>query len=380
MRLFPVIALLSGLIPTVAPADVISADDPSIIYTTFGDEGTGPTWNVGPNGEHYSDFTTTAPVYQVYGADAVVNFDGTGITWIGNTGPDYGVAAYSLDGGPTTTFDAYSSQPISQNDNVTISGLAPGPHSLKIEVTPFDNSASSGHYQAIDGFNIQGSALPLSQGTVAGYNSPALSFTGAWTCGADASDLSGGHCYSNAANASLSWTFTGSLVEVYGRPNLENGIFDVLIDGTQVGQVDGHFGNADLDELNGYGLFQATVPFGTHTIELVNTGTHDPGATDDFMQIDMFAAFSPSPAPVPEPSSLALLAGGLGLLGLGWTGTARRRAATRACLERLSKAAGEENRLQGVDLCTWNSVAPAKDRCHAIAYPPQPEHSISPMR
>jgi hypothetical protein len=103
--------------------------------------------------------------------------------------------------------------------------------------------------------------------------------------------FSGGHCYSNAKNASISWTFTGSLIEVYGRPDAENGIFNVLIDGTQVGQVDEHYGTVDNDALNGYGLFQAKVAPGTHTIQLVNTGTPDSAATNTYIQIDMFVAF-----------------------------------------------------------------------------------------
>ena len=32
-----------------------------------------------------------------------------------------------------------------------------------------------------------------------------------------------------------------------------------------------------------------------------------------------------APAPVPEPSSVALLAGSVGLLGLGWARSVRRR-------------------------------------------------------
>jgi hypothetical protein len=120
-----------------------------------------------------------------------------------------------------------------------------------------------------------------------------LSFSGPWTCGpnSNGSNLSGAHCYSNAKDASISWTFTGSLIEVFGRPDLENGIFNVLIDGTQVGRVDGHYGSEDNDALNGYGLFQAKVAPGRHTIRLINTGTRDSVATDTFIQIDMFVAF-----------------------------------------------------------------------------------------
>jgi hypothetical protein len=281
----------------------INDNDPSIIYTTAGDEGTGPTWFVGGtassnpkdymNDEHFSNFSTP-PASSVFGAALVVNFTGTDITWIGKIGPNFGIANYLLDGGLINgPFDAYNPTLIAQNNNVVISGLPAGPHSLKIEVTQNKNASSSDYYQVIDAFNITGSPLTLDQGSTAGYNSPALAFSGPWTCGASNSgnDLSGGHCYSNVANASISWTFTGSLIEVFGRPDLENGIFKVLIDGALYATIDGHFGTADIDELNGYPFFQGTVPSGTHTITIVNTGTRDPAATNTFVQIDLFVAF-----------------------------------------------------------------------------------------
>jgi hypothetical protein len=302
-------SLVSGL---------INDSDSSIIFTTFGSEGTGPTWNIGDtspgsqprnylNDEHYSNFTTT-PVFQVLGAAAVVNFIGTDITWIGKIGPNFGIASYSVDGGAPMTFDAYTANLIAQNNNVVVSNLPNGAHSLKIEVTPFKNAASSDFYQVIDAFNITGSPLPLYRGTVAGYNSPQLSLSGPWTCGPNPSDLSGGHCYTNATNASISWTFTGSLIEVFGRPNAENGIFNVFIDGTRVGQVDSHFGTPDIDQLNGYGLFQAKVASGTHTITLVNTGMSDTGAIGTFIQIDMFVAFPDDPGVETVPRYLEPLA------------------------------------------------------------------------
>jgi hypothetical protein len=279
---------------------IINDTDSSIIYSTTGGEGS--TWLVGStanstpkdhmNDEHYSNFSTT-PAFYVKGANLVVNFTGTGIAWIGQIGPNFGIASYSVDGGKPVTFDAYNPSHVAQNNNVVVSGLESGSHSLKIEVTHNNNPLSSDYYQVIDAFNITGSPLRLEQGTVAGYDSPALSFTGRWSCepSSDGSNLSGGHCYSNTKNASISWTFTGSLIEIYGRPDLEDGIFNVRIDGTPVGQVDGHYSTVDDDALNGYGLFQAKVAPGTHTIQLVNTGTRDSAATNTFIQIDMFVAF-----------------------------------------------------------------------------------------
>jgi hypothetical protein len=85
----------------------------------------------------------------------------------------------------------------------------------------------------------------------------------------------------------------GAKADVPGNPVVDRSAAGAVgtIDGTQVEQIDGHFGTQDIDVLNGYPFFQAKVAPGTHTIQIVNTGTRDSAATDTFVQIDMFAAF-----------------------------------------------------------------------------------------
>src|SRR6185437_11102999 len=99
--------------------------------------------------------------------------------------------------------------------NVTISGLASDSHVLAITLLDQKNAASTDYWQTIDAFDITGSPLAPSQATVAGYNSAELKFTGTWKGGfvSDNSDLSGGHYWSTETNASVSWTFVGSLIE-----------------------------------------------------------------------------------------------------------------------------------------------------------------------
>jgi hypothetical protein len=155
----------------------INDTDPSVIYSTIGSGGTGPTWFTASdptdymNDEHYSNFSFS-PAFQVNGADLVVNFTGTDVTWIGKIGPNFGIASYSVDGGPPATFDAYHASVVSQNNNVVISGLAPGSHSLKIEVTQTKNASSSDHYQTIDAFNCDGAVIRDDRGSAADPDDP----------------------------------------------------------------------------------------------------------------------------------------------------------------------------------------------------------------
>ena len=231
----------------------------------------------------------------VTGVGVVVNFTGTGIAWIGKKGPQYGIASYSIDGDAPKTVDNYSASAMNQNANVTVSGLSSESHVLAISLTDQKNSAASDHWQTIDAFAIDGSAMTPSQGTIAGYGSPDLKLTGTWGGGlvSDSSDISGGHYWSNETNASMSWTFVGSLIEIFGRPDYENGYMDVYIDSSPspVASINGHWGMVDDDSLNAYMLFAMKLAPGTHTIKLVVAGKHDSTARDNYVQIDELLAF-----------------------------------------------------------------------------------------
>jgi hypothetical protein len=276
----------------------INENDSSVIFSRGNDTAT--DWNYFQNSsEDYNHDEHSSSLVRgggaITGVGVVVNFSGTGITWIGKKGPQYGIASYSIDGGAPKTVDNYSASALSQNANVTVSGLSSESHVLAISLTDQKNSAASDHWQTIDAFAIDGSALTPSQGTIAGFGSPDLKLTGKWGGGlvSDSSDLSGGHYWSNEANASISWTFVGSLVEVFGRPDYENGYMDVYIDSspTPVASLNGHFGMVDDDPLNSYMLFAKKLPAGTHTIKLVVAGKHDSTARDNYVQIDELLAF-----------------------------------------------------------------------------------------
>lgn len=231
----------------------------------------------------------------ISGVGLVVNFSGTGITWIGKKGPHYGIASYSIDGGAAKTVDNYNSKQLNQNRNVTVSGLTAESHVLSISLVDKKNAASSGYYQTIDAFHVDGSSLTPSAATIAGYNSSELKFSGTWDGGrvSDGSDLSGGHYWSKEPQASISWTFVGSLIEVFGRADYENGYMDVYIDSNPnpVASVNAHWGSADDDTLNSYMLFAKKLSPGQHTIKLVVAGKHDSSSRDNYVQVDELVAF-----------------------------------------------------------------------------------------
>ncbi len=286
-----------GSTPT-AGSTKINDTDPAIIYSK-GNSSTQdweyfkPSQEDYQQDEHSSSFVRSAGA--ITGVGVVVNFSGTGISWIGKKGPKYGIASYSLDGGPPQTVDNYNSTEIDQTPALTLSGLASESHVLSISLLDRKNAASAGYWQTIDAMSIEGSALSASQGTTAGFNSSDLVFTGTWQGGpvTDGSDLSGGHYWSKEANASVSWTFVGSLIEVFGRPDYEDGYMDVYIDTNPepVASINGHWGSDDDDTLNSYMLFAKKLTPGQHTIKLVVAGKHDSTARDNYVQFDEFIAF-----------------------------------------------------------------------------------------
>jgi len=104
-------------------------------------------WSVGTGADkyegddHYS--STTDDYFQV-------RFDGTQIALYGAQAAWHGIAAVSIDGGPETEVDYYSS---TRQDDVllwTSDTLAAGEHTLKVRVTGTHNASSSGNTVTAD--------------------------------------------------------------------------------------------------------------------------------------------------------------------------------------------------------------------------------------
>jgi hypothetical protein len=273
----------------------ITNDDPSIIYSSGGRNNV--NWNFFfpcpenfSGKEHSSNFVRSTGQLNT---SAVVNFYGTAITWIGKKGPNYGFASYSIDGGPPTIVNNFSSREVDRNPNAIVSGLSIGPHVLAI--TLLDQTEGTDYWQTIDAFTTDGRFLSVDQGSSAGYNSSSeLVFSGTWGSGPsdDGSNLSGGHYWSKEPDASISWTFQDkSVVEVYGRPDYEDGYMDVFLDGHFVSRVDGFWGYIDDDSLNSCLLYAGRVSPERHTITVRVTGAKNAQARDAYVQVDQFVAF-----------------------------------------------------------------------------------------
>jgi hypothetical protein len=335
-----VTVLLSAAVQTMVgmAQTIVNDNDPSVVYS-LATNITTPTsdWQYGSGNsedyagdEHSTNMARPGPAYQ--GASVSITWTGTSITWYGKMGPNYGEARVALEsnsgGTASLIFNAYNPTELSQHANVTMTAPA-GMHVLTINL--LNATQGSDHWQTIDYFSITGGgAVALSQGSTASWKSlqsmvfnPAVRTcaegvgyvnVNGWTCyGYLASDLSGGQFWGGEAGATISYTFTGNLIELYGRPDAENGYYTVYVDGGDSGTYDANLGDIDDDEFNAVMMFAAKFPGGgTHTIKLVTTGTNNGyynasgnGKSGNLLQMDEFVSFvegGSTPPPPPPPS------------------------------------------------------------------------------
>ena len=111
----------------------------------------GPNWIQDNRDKAYSEGASAES--NTVGAQATITFTGTGIRWIGARGPQCGVARIFLDGAFVEDFDTYFETEGPQHTDFFRSGLAPGTHTLSIEVID-KNPLSTDFWILLDAFDV----------------------------------------------------------------------------------------------------------------------------------------------------------------------------------------------------------------------------------
>jgi hypothetical protein len=243
------------------------------------------------------------------GATAVLNFTGTGITWIGALDPWAGMATVYLDG-TLNTVDTYggsvSGSTLYQQALFKARGLTNGPHTLSIEVTHRRDANGLGSWVWIDAFDIEnGSGVTGAFTAGAGrteQNSPALTYTGTWLPNTSAVMSGGSAVLATNAGSRATISFKGTGISWIAYRDEWSGIARVYVDGILTATVDTYLSpfqaQADAYAVNG-------LVSGTHTLTIEATGTHDSASSDSWIWVDAFdvvdsgsAAIPPSPTAV----------------------------------------------------------------------------------
>ena len=270
-------ALFASVALAQSNPTVVLETDPAVTYTG--------TWYQNYESPNYEGecYLTNAK-----GATAVISFAGTGITWYGVEDPYSGLAQVYLDGNPTTV-DTYSGPTLYQHPIFTAQGLAPGDHTLSIEVLHQRDGETQGSWVWINYFKIyNGGSITGGTSATPGSiapNSHSLVYTGNWYENKNSVHTTGTALLSMDANSSATITFTGSDIQWIAYQDPWSGIASVSIDGNPIKTVD-TYSASQVDQTVAFDSGPLTE--GTHTLTVNVTGTYDSQSGGAWIWLDSF--------------------------------------------------------------------------------------------
>ena len=224
----------------------------------------GAGWTYSPD-RGYGDYDND--LHYSYSAGATVSFPftGSGVSWLAQRSNETGPVEVYVDGvdeGTVTPVESAAPYPTQQVD-YSISGLAPGNHTLTI----VNNGAN---LITVDAFTVEPS-MPIVNDT-----SPTIQYSGAgWTYSPDRGqgDYDNDVHYTYSAGASVTFPFSGSGVSWLAQRSNETGPVEVYIDGIDEGTV------TPVESAAPYPAQQVDYSIsglanGNHTITIVNNGAN----------------------------------------------------------------------------------------------------------
>ncbi|MBI5197866.1 MAG: hypothetical protein HZA19_04575 [Nitrospirae bacterium] len=229
------------------------------------------------SGGTYKASNTTA-------STATFSFVGIGIFWMADPWSDLGKAKVYMDGVLDATVSTYSPSNLYQIPVYSRTDLDPGPHTLTIEVTGTNVTASTDTFVDIDAFDVVSPATRYEE------TNGSVTYAGTWSNASDTNASGGSYQSSSSAGASATFTFTGSQVSWISDVWWDLGIANVYIDGVL---------DTTVDLYNPANLYQQVVytksglVSGTHTIKIEVTGTKNAASGNDYIDLDAFDVTSP---------------------------------------------------------------------------------------
>ena len=232
----------------------------------------------------------TASYSSTAGATATFTFSGTGVSWIGFRSPLAGIADVWLDGAPVGQFDLYAATDQVRVPIYTVSGLTPGTHTLRIDVTGQKNPAASAAVVVVDAFDV----VPSAPGPLVRrfQQSDAAYPNGGWST-TTPSNLDSGRTVvvSSTRGSRVELTFTGTAVRWIGQRLRDTGVARVSLDGALITTIDT---SAPIQDEYQAAIFTATgLVQGSHTLAIeVVAGNGEPeGAPVRRVIVDAFEVY-----------------------------------------------------------------------------------------
>jgi len=280
--------LYAGTYADIGVHEVPGGTNPPPAPVTFADDqGAGVSYTGGAGWTHTTDtlaYAGTKSYSGTIGNSVQYSFAGTNVSLFGRKGPAQGKLSVVIDGGPAQVMDCYWLNTAVPTELFRASGLsATGTHTITATVAA-KNASSTANTVSIDYFQV----MPSDPGAILQtipYDIPANgTYSGTWSYTPnDLTKFYGGtRAYSQTVGSSVSFTFTGNGIRLYGTKTSSAGKISISLDGgpaTLVNCFQPCLNNnyeymAKLYEVTG---LSAT---GTHTI-VATVATKDPAAIKD---------------------------------------------------------------------------------------------------
>ena len=230
-------------------------------------------WQYSEESVKYSDETSAA---------ANIAFTGTSIDLIALTGPNYGIASVTLDGGTPVNVDLYSASYAYQQSVWSASSLTDGPHTLRVEWTGSKNTSSTDTQINIDAVDLIGILTPSNVAVRYEDTDTHIAFSSAWTS-VSGSSFSG-DSFSYAATSTMATVrFEGTSIDLIALTGPNYGIASVTLDGGTPVNVDLYSASYAYQQ----SVWSASSLTDTaHTLEIQWTGFKNSSASDTRINID----------------------------------------------------------------------------------------------
>ncbi|WP_162606322.1 alpha-L-fucosidase [Jiangella asiatica] len=245
-------------------------------------------------------FNTSIHRSRTAGDTATIEFSGTGAELRAGVGPDHGIARVSIDGGEPQTVDLYRAEAARDVAVLERRDLAPGEHTLTIDVTGDRHPDSTGAWVTLD--RLVPLVLPVADdedrppydelpdgrriyddgGDRCGADLP-IEYVDTWEAGTWAGAYADTRHYSRTPGAYAELTFEGTGVAVMAQQRPGHGIAAISVDGGPAELVDTYSATAREQVI----VWAASgLEPGQHTVRVTVTGDRNPAATNSWVGLD----------------------------------------------------------------------------------------------
>jgi hypothetical protein len=262
------------------PATRVEQDASSVAYTGY--------WSSHASAVHSGG---SAKLTMEAGSRVTFTFNGTGASWIAYRDEWSGIAKVYVDGAFIKEVDTYVTPHAAQASMYSVSGLAPGSHTLTIEVTGRKNPSSGGAWIWVDAFTSTAAAAVV----VSRFeqDASAVTYSGNWGSHASAAHSGGSAKLAMDAGSRVTFVFNGTEASWIAYRDEWSGIAKVYVDGTYRKEVDAYStpykAQSSIDSVSG-------LAFGRHTLTIEVTGRRNPSSGGAWIWVDAFTSTAPAAA------------------------------------------------------------------------------------